>query len=140
LHDNYLPDVLREHPVAVNPYLVMRDNVIQRMYHQRTGYWLPEGEGVDVIAPDAWAATLDLVGGGKQRSFVRAASVLMRQGDLPWRSGSSSWDCGVTQATADCKYLRSQTLEGLRERHQQLSPLKFIVYSRWASADLQPAA
>lgn len=140
LRDNYLPDVLREHPAAVNPYLVMRDNVIQRIYDQRTGYWLPDGEGIDVIAPDAWAAALDLIGGGKQRSFVRAASVLMRQGDLP--VALKLVELGLRRYPRDRKLrdLRQQTLEGLRERHQQLNPFKFIVYSRWAGVDLQPAA
>jgi glyoxylase-like metal-dependent hydrolase (beta-lactamase superfamily II) len=140
LADNYLPDVLREHPAAVNPYLVMRDNVIQRIYHQRTGYWQPDGEGIDVIAPDAWAVALDLVGGDKQRSFVRAASVLMRQGDLP--VALKLIELGLRRYPGDRKLqeLRRQTLEGLRERQQQLNPFKFIVYSRWAGVDLQPAA
>ncbi len=140
LHDNYLPDVLREHPAAVNPYLVMRENVIQRMYRQRTGYWQPDGEGVDVIAPDTWAAALDLVGGGKQRSFVRAASALTRQGDLPM--ALRLIELGLRRYPHDrtLQQLRSRTLEGLRERTQQMFPFKFIVYSRWAGVDLQPAA
>ena len=140
LGDNYLPDVLREQPAAVNPYLVMRDNVIQRIYHQRTGYWLPDGEGIDVIGPDAWAAALDLVGGEKQRSFVRAASGLIRQGDLP--VALKVIELGLRRYPSDRKLrdLRRQTLERLRERQQQLNPFKFIVYSRWAGADLQPAA
>jgi glyoxylase-like metal-dependent hydrolase (beta-lactamase superfamily II) len=140
LHDNFLPDLLREHPAAVNPYLVMRDNVIQRMYQQRTGYWQPDGEGVDVIGQEAWAVALDLVGGGKQRSFVRAASVLMRQGDLP--VALKVIELGLRRYPNDrqLRQQRSQTLNGLRERSQQLSPFKFIIYSRWAGADLRPAA
>ncbi len=34
----YLPALLRDHPAAVVPYLVSRDNFIARLYHQRTGY------------------------------------------------------------------------------------------------------
>ena len=44
--------------------LVMRDNVIKRTHHQRTGYWKPDGEGMEDIAPREWAAALDLLGGG----------------------------------------------------------------------------
>jgi glyoxylase-like metal-dependent hydrolase (beta-lactamase superfamily II) len=38
----YLPALLRDHPAAVVPYLVGRDDFIARLYHQRTGYWQPE--------------------------------------------------------------------------------------------------
>jgi glyoxylase-like metal-dependent hydrolase (beta-lactamase superfamily II) len=137
LHDNYVPLLLRDHPSAVNPYLVMRDNVIQRMYKQRTGYWMSDGEGIDVFSPAEWAATLDLVGGGKQRSFIRAASALLSQGDLPL--ALRLVDLGLrryphSRALAE---LRARTLQRLRERHQQLNPFKFIIYSRWAGAELQ---
>ncbi len=40
-----LPSVLREHPAAVVPYLVTRDHFTERLYHQRTGYWQPDGTG-----------------------------------------------------------------------------------------------
>src|SRR5205823_5529469 len=56
LYQGHLPDVLRAHPAAVLPFLVMRDNVIKRMYHQRTGYWKPDGEGMEQFAPGEWAA------------------------------------------------------------------------------------
>ena len=37
-----LPAVLREHPTAVVPYLVIRDHFTERLYHQHTGYWQPD--------------------------------------------------------------------------------------------------
>ena len=43
----YLPALLRDHPAAVVPYLVTRDDFIARLYHQRTGYWQPDGQGLD---------------------------------------------------------------------------------------------
>ncbi len=42
-----LPAVLREHPTAVVPYLVIRDHFTERLYHQRTGYWQPDRRGLD---------------------------------------------------------------------------------------------
>ena len=41
-----LPAVLREHPTAVVPYLVIRDHFTERLYHQRTGYWQPDRRGL----------------------------------------------------------------------------------------------
>src|SRR5262245_4024174 len=43
LHDNILPASLREHPAAVLPYLVMRDNFIKRVYHNLLGFLEPHG-------------------------------------------------------------------------------------------------
>ena len=37
-----LPAVLREHPTAVVPYLVIRDHFTERLHHLRTGYWQPD--------------------------------------------------------------------------------------------------
>ena len=42
----YLPALLRDHPDAVVPYLVCRDHFIARLYHQHTGYWQPDGQGL----------------------------------------------------------------------------------------------
>jgi glyoxylase-like metal-dependent hydrolase (beta-lactamase superfamily II) len=59
LHHNYLPSVLEAHQAAVVPFIVMRDNVIKRVHQQRSGYWKPDGEGVENLAPVEWAAALN---------------------------------------------------------------------------------
>jgi hypothetical protein len=46
-HVRTLPS-LSAHPDAVMPFLVVRDNFIQRVAHQRTGYWKPDGDGIEV--------------------------------------------------------------------------------------------
>src|SRR6266851_4008933 len=61
----YLPALLQDHPAAVVPYLVSRDNFIARLYHQRTGYWQPDGQGLDPRSQEERAAALDLLAGGK---------------------------------------------------------------------------
>lgn len=140
LQDNYLPEFLRDHPAAVTPYVVMRNNIIQRLYHQRTGYWQPDGDGMDAISPDAWALALDLVSGGNRRSLVRAASLLERRGELPLALKVTELGLRRYAGDRELQALRTRSLLGLRERNQQLNPFKFIVYSRWAGAELQPAA
>ncbi|MQA85660.1 MAG: hypothetical protein GEV03_13795 [Streptosporangiales bacterium] len=81
LHRNHLPDVLREHPNAVMPYIITRDHFIQRIYEQRTGYWRPGGEGIEHFAPAEWAAALDILGGGSADAFVSAGTELLDRGD-----------------------------------------------------------
>src|SRR5580692_7339842 len=78
----YLPALLRDHPTAVVPYLVGRDCFVARLYHQRTGYWQLDGQGLDTRSPEEKAAALDLLAGGKPDAFVTAATALAEQGDL----------------------------------------------------------
>jgi glyoxylase-like metal-dependent hydrolase (beta-lactamase superfamily II) len=138
LQENILPGGLREHPQAVQPYLVSRDNFIKRVYHMRTGYWKPDGEGLEVIPPKAWAGALRLLAGGREDAFATSARALLAQGDHVL--ALKLVDLGLVNypASPTLSDLRRRALDGLRARHQQLNPFKFIIYSEWAGADLRP--
>jgi glyoxylase-like metal-dependent hydrolase (beta-lactamase superfamily II) len=138
LQQNLLPDVLRDYPAAVIPFLVMRENFIKRVYHQRTGYWKPDGEGMEQFSPTEWAAALDLLAGGTPDAFVTAGTALLEQHDSAL--ALRLIDAGLVRygASRELKGLRHQALDQLRERYQQLNPFKFIVYSEWAGAELPP--
>ena len=138
LHENILPATLKDHPRSVVPFLVMRENFIKRLYAQRTGYWKPDGDGMEVVAPREWAAALELLAGGRESAFADAARTLLGRGDHALALKIT--DLGLinhreSPALAD---LRRRALDGLRARYQQLNPFKFIIYSEWAGADLQP--
>jgi hypothetical protein len=66
--------VLRDHPTAVVPYLVIRDHFTERLYHQRTGYWQPDGRGLEPVTAAEHAAALDLLAGGREEQFAAAAN------------------------------------------------------------------
>jgi glyoxylase-like metal-dependent hydrolase (beta-lactamase superfamily II) len=136
LEQNWLPASLRASPHAVMPLLVIRDHFIQRVVHQRTGYWKPDGEGIEVVAPREWAGVLNLLVGGQEAAFVRSTRALLEQGDAVL--ALKLVDLGLlnhpaSRALAD---LRRHTLDRLRTQHEGLDPFKFIGYSEWAGADL----
>jgi len=138
LHENILPSSLREHPGAVFRYLVVRDNFIKRVYHQRTGYWKPDGEGLEVVAPREWAGALNLLAGGREDAFVRSARTLLKRGDPVLALKLTDLGLLTYPGSRTLADVRRQALDGLRARHQQLNPFKFIIYSEWAGADLSP--
>jgi glyoxylase-like metal-dependent hydrolase (beta-lactamase superfamily II) len=138
LHDNVLPGSLREHPTAVLPYLVMRDNFVKRVYHQSTGYWKPDGEGMEVLAPAEWAAVLDLLGGHREDAFVRSVRGLVERGDDVLALKVAQLGLVRYPSSEALAGLRRRALDSLRLRHQGLSPFKFIIYSEWAGAELSP--
>jgi glyoxylase-like metal-dependent hydrolase (beta-lactamase superfamily II) len=136
LHQNILPTSLRDYPDLVLPYLVARDNFVKRTYHQRSGYWKPDGEGMEVVAPREWGAVLNMLAGERESAFVRTARSLLDRGDQAL--ALKLVDLGLVSYPASDALagLRRQALEGLRARHQQLNPFKFIIYSEWAGASL----
>lgn len=135
---NLLPASLQSHPSAVVPFVLMRDNLIQRLYHQRTGYWQPDGEGIEPVFPDEWAAALDLLAGGRERAFARSARALLDQGNAVLALKLIELGQLRHPASEPLAHLRGRALERLRERHQQLNPFKFIAYSGLAGAELPP--
>jgi hypothetical protein len=120
------------------PFVLMRDNLIQRVYHQRTGYWKPDGEGVDPVSPAEWALALDLLAGGKAQAFVRSARALLGQGQAALALQLIELGQRRHPANRTLVRLRQQALDRLRERYQQLHPFKFIVYSALAGTELRP--
>ena len=138
LDANYLPDVLRAHPAAVAPYLVIRDHFLQRLYHQRTGYWQADGQGIEPVGPAERADALDLLAGGRPERFAEAARTLMARHDhalaLEIVTAGLARHPDATELTG----LRRQVLYRLMERHQVQDPFGFLVYAELAGAELGP--
>ena len=138
LDANYLPDVLRAHPTAVAPYLVIRDHFLQRLYHRRTGYWQADGQGIEPVGPAERAAALDLLAGGRPERFAEAARTLMARHDhalaLEIVTAGLARHPDATELTG----LRQQVLYRLMERHQVQDPFGFLVYAELAGAELGP--
>jgi glyoxylase-like metal-dependent hydrolase (beta-lactamase superfamily II) len=140
LQPNGLPASLRAHPHAVMPFLVLRDNFVQRIAHQRTGYWKSDGDGMEVLTPRQWAGALDLLAGHQEGAFVRSAQALLEQGDDVLALKLAELGLLSYPTSRALTDLRGRALDRLRVRHQGLNPFKFIVYSEWAQADLSPVA
>jgi len=134
----YLPALLRDHPAAVVPYLVCRDHFIERLYHQRTGYWQPDAQGLDPRSPEERAAALDLLAGGKAGAFVTAAATLAGQGDLALALEILTPGLLRHPESSELAELRQEVLVRLMEQHQLSDPFRFLVYAELAAAEVSP--
>ena len=134
----YLPALLRDHPVAVVPYLVSRDDFIARLYHQRTGYWQPDGQGLDPRSSEETAAALDLLAGGKADAFAYAAATLADQGDLALALDIVTPGLLRHPDSSELAELRQSVLVRLMEQRQLSDPFGFLVYAELAGAELLP--
>jgi glyoxylase-like metal-dependent hydrolase (beta-lactamase superfamily II) len=134
----YLPASLHDHPAAVVPYLVGRDDFIARLYHQRTGYWQPDGQGLDPRSPEEKAAALDLLAGGKADPFVAAAATLADQGDLALALEILAPGLLRHPDSRELAELRQTVLVRLMEQRQWSDVFGFQVYAELAGAELPP--
>jgi glyoxylase-like metal-dependent hydrolase (beta-lactamase superfamily II) len=134
----YLPALLRDHPVGVVPYLVSRDDFIARLYHQRTGYWQPDGQGLDPRSSEETAAALDLLAGGKADAFAYAAANLADQGDLALALDIVTPGLLRHPDSSELAELRQSVLVRLMEQRQLSDPFGFLVYAELAGAELLP--
>ncbi len=138
LHDDFLPDSLRAAPAAVQPYLIVRDTFVQRLYTEHAGYWQSNGDGIDAFTRAEWAAALDSMGGGSDVAFARVAGELERRGDAAL--ALNICDLGLVRhpSSAALRESRERALRTMREIHSQTNPFRFIVYSEWAARGLDP--
>jgi hypothetical protein len=138
LDGQQLPEVLRDHPQAVVPYLVIRDNFAARLFRQRTGYWGPGRDGMEPVTGEQRAAALDLLGGGREDAFAAAARVLTGQGDHALALDIIEPGLLRYPGSAELAGLRRTALHGLMERTQQFDPFRFLIYAELAGAELGP--
>jgi len=123
------PGLLNDQPDVYQPYLIMREHVIDRLYHQNIGYWRPDSQGLEHLTrADQAELLVDYLGVSESQlvktverltadgKYELAASLLESSGDRFARSAS------VTNAKR-LVYLK------LMEKHQNTDPFKFIIYS-----------
>src|SRR5216683_3222716 len=139
LEEASLPAVLRDHPAAVVPYLVIRDHFTERLYHQHTGYWQPDGQGLEPATAAEHAAALDLLAGGREEQFTAAAATLIGQGDHALALEIIQPGLLRHPASTTLARLRRTALHRLMEQNQQLDPFKFLIYAELAGAEIGPA-
>jgi len=138
LDRGYLPASLRDHPAAVVPYLVCRDGFIARLHHQRTGYWQPDGQGLDPRSEEERAAALDLLAGEQAEAFVTAAATLADQGDLALALEILAPGLLRHPDSSELAELSHAVLARLMEQRQLLDPFGFLVYAELVGAELSP--
>ncbi len=140
LDASVLPETLRAHQVAVGPYLAIREHFLQRLYHQHSGYWQPDGQGLEPVGPADRAAALDLLADGKAEKFAAVARILLAQRDAALALEIATAGLARHPGHAELGRLRTQALYRLMERHQLQDPFRFLIYAELAGVELGPVA
>ena len=123
------PTLLSGRPDALLPYLILREHVIDRLYHQNIGYWQADLEGLDHLGDSDRAELLVDYLGLSEKQLVRAVEKMAADGKYELASSlleSCSARFGRTESIARAErlvYLK------LMEKYQNTDPFKYILYS-----------
>jgi glyoxylase-like metal-dependent hydrolase (beta-lactamase superfamily II) len=123
------PDLLNGRPDALLPYLILREHVIDRLYHQNIGYWQADLEGLDHLGDSDRAELLVDYLGLSEKQLVRAVEKMAADGKYELAASlleSAGARFGRTESLAKAErhvYLK------LMEKYQNTDPFKYILYS-----------
>ena len=123
------PELLKSDGKSQVAYLLMRENVINRLYDQQAGYWQADLQGMDYLTrADHGAALVDYLG-LSEGQIADAAQRMINDGrhelaanlldKARTRYGSSSQIAALERLA----YLK------LKEKYADFNPFKFIIYS-----------
>src|SRR5712664_2599166 len=123
------PGLLTGRPDVLLPYLILREHVIDRLYHQNVGYWQADLEGLDHLDDsDRAELFVDYLGLSEKR-LVTAAEKMAADGKYELAATlleASAARFGRTESIAKAErfvYLK------LMEKYQNTDPFKYILYS-----------
>jgi glyoxylase-like metal-dependent hydrolase (beta-lactamase superfamily II) len=123
------PGLLGGRADALLPYLVLREHVIDRLYHQNVGYWQADLEGLDHLGESDRAELFVDYLGLSERQLVAAAEKMAADGKYELAASllrSSEARFGRTESFSKAErlvYLK------LMEKYQNTDPFKYILYS-----------
>src|SRR5215470_15434247 len=111
------------------PYILMRENVINRIYDQHIGYWQPDLQGVDNLSrADRGSILVDYLG-ISERQLVKAIERMIADGNYELAATTLEWTKGRFTGNKPLDDLRRVTYLKLMEKYQEFNPFKFIIYS-----------
>jgi glyoxylase-like metal-dependent hydrolase (beta-lactamase superfamily II) len=123
------PGLLKDQPDAYQPYLILREHVIDRLYDQNVGYWQPDLQGVEHLASADRAALLVDYLGVSEGQLVKTVERLAADGK--YEIAASLLESSGTRFAQSPSVARAKRLVYLKlmEKHQNTDPFKFIIYS-----------
>ena len=123
------PDFFKGEPDVYQPYLIVREHVIDRLYDQNVGYWQPNLDGLDHLGTGDRAELLVDYLGVSDSQLSKAVERMAVDGK--YELAASVLDAGTA------RFPNSKALEDVRrlvylklmEKNQNTDPFKFIIYS-----------
>jgi glyoxylase-like metal-dependent hydrolase (beta-lactamase superfamily II) len=123
------PDLLAAQPDVHQPYYILREHVIDRLYDQNVGYWEANLQGLDHPSKADRAELLVDYLGLSERQIAKAADRLIADGKH--EMAASLLESAEAKFPNSDSLRRAKRLAYLKliEKNQNTDPFKFIIYS-----------
>jgi hypothetical protein len=123
------PGLLTGDPDVHQPYIIMRENVINRIYDQNLGYWQPDLQGVDYLSrADRGSILIDYLG-VSERQLANATERMIADGKYELAATVLEWTKERFAKSKSLAEVERLTYLKLMEKYQEFNPFKFIIYS-----------
>jgi glyoxylase-like metal-dependent hydrolase (beta-lactamase superfamily II) len=131
IHESNLtpPDLLANQPDAYEPYYILREHVIDRIYDQNVGYWEANLQGLAHPGRANRAELLVDYLGLSEAHIVKAADRLSADGKYELAADLIESAEAKFHASDSLKRAKRLVYLKLMEKSQNTDPFKFIIYS-----------
>jgi hypothetical protein len=131
IHESNLipPNFLAKQPDAYQPYLILREHVIDRIYDQNVGYWEANLQGLAHLGRADRAELLVDYLALSEAQIVKAADRLAADGKYEMAADLIESAEAKLPPSASLKRAKRFAYLKLMERNQNTDPFKFIIYS-----------
>jgi len=123
------PGLLGGQPAVYQPYFILREHVIDRLYEQNVGYWQPDLEGLDHLGPADRAELFVDYLGLSEKQLVRTVERLAADGKCELAASLLESSGSRLEHSASVANAKRLVYLKLMEKHQNTDPFKFIIYS-----------
>jgi glyoxylase-like metal-dependent hydrolase (beta-lactamase superfamily II) len=123
------PGLLKGPPEVYQPYLILREHVIDRVYDQHVGYWQPDLQGLDHLTSADRAELLVDYLGVSERQLVNTVERLAADGKYELAASLLESFGNRLQSSSSVAHAKRLVYLKLMEKNQNTDPFKFIIYS-----------
>jgi glyoxylase-like metal-dependent hydrolase (beta-lactamase superfamily II) len=138
---NLVPPTLEKSPSSVHlAYLLMRENMINRLFDQHSGYWQNGLQGLDVLTDaDHGAALVDYLGVSESQ-VAAAVERMVADGKHELAAQTLRWAQTRLPHSERLNALQRLAYLKLMEKYQEFDPFKVIVYAGQIDQAIPPMA
>ena len=123
------PGLVNNQPDVYQPYLILREHVIDRLYDQNVGYWQPDLQGLEHLTRADYAELLVDYLGVSERQLVKTVERLTADGKYELAASLLESSGDRFKRSASVANAKRLVYLKLMEKHQNTDPFKFIIYS-----------
>ena len=138
---NLVPPTLRSSGSGVHlAYLLIRENLVNRLFDQRSGYWQNGLQGLEAVTDrDHGAALIDYLG-VDESTIATGVQRMMSDGRHDLAAATLRWSQARLPPSDRLDALRRVAYLKLAEQYQEFNPFKYILYREQADLGTSTAA